>query len=314
METCAGCQKPIQDRYLLKVQDNFWHEACLQCAICRLPLSGSCFTRDMQLYCKPDYDRLFRAKCACCGYSISSHELVMKALDCVFHVHCFRCVECGQQLQKGEQFVIKDGQIFCRFDFDKEFSVLQFSPKEVDDSDSDLDVDGDRQAKRPRTILTTSQRRKFKAAFELNPKPCRKVREQLAAETGLTVRVVQVWFQNQRAKVKKLSRGQPRDGGRERKRMKLKHDDEEDDEVKELKDSNDSDEQRHGFPSDIEGSLYSLDSSGNMFMDVPTSDDSPESLDHIVTDSVQEALMKTGCVTNHINKLYSMQTSYFCAE
>ena len=29
--------------------------------------------------------------------------------------------------------------------------------------------------KRPRTILTTSQRRKFKASFEVNPKPCRKV-------------------------------------------------------------------------------------------------------------------------------------------
>uniref|UniRef100_A0A8R1DRA7 Homeobox domain-containing protein n=1 Tax=Caenorhabditis japonica TaxID=281687 RepID=A0A8R1DRA7_CAEJA len=32
------------------------------------------------------------------------------------------------------------------------------------------------------------------------------VREQLANETGLSVRVVQVWFQNQRAKIKKLSK------------------------------------------------------------------------------------------------------------
>lgn len=40
----------------------------------------------------------------------------------------------------------------------------------------------------------------------MSPKPCRKVREALAKDTGLSVRVVQVWFQNQRAKMKKIQR------------------------------------------------------------------------------------------------------------
>lgn len=66
--------------------------------------------------------------------------------------------------------------------------------------------DGRRGPKRPRTILTSVQRRQFKASFEVSAKPCRKVREALAKDTGLSVRVVQVWFQNQRAKMKKIQR------------------------------------------------------------------------------------------------------------
>lgn len=34
-----------------------------------------------------------------------------------------------------------------------------------------------RRPKRPRTILTTQQRRAFKASFEVSSKPCRKVRQ-----------------------------------------------------------------------------------------------------------------------------------------
>lgn len=53
-------------------------------------------------------------------------------------------------------------------------------------------LDGRRGPKRPRTILNTQQRRAFKASFEVSPKPCRKVRENLAKETGLSLRIVQV--------------------------------------------------------------------------------------------------------------------------
>ncbi|CAH8460724.1 unnamed protein product [Schistosoma turkestanicum] len=70
----------------------------------------------------------------------------------------------------------------------------------------DSDSESGKNSKRPRTILTANQRRRFKAVFEFNPKPTRKIREALATETGLNIRVVQVWFQNQRAKIKKLAR------------------------------------------------------------------------------------------------------------
>uniref|UniRef100_A0A0L8HJF1 LIM zinc-binding domain-containing protein n=1 Tax=Octopus bimaculoides TaxID=37653 RepID=A0A0L8HJF1_OCTBM len=56
-EMCAGCHRPIEDRFLLKVMENSWHEHCLQCSMCHIPLSVSCFCRDRKLYCKVDYDK-----------------------------------------------------------------------------------------------------------------------------------------------------------------------------------------------------------------------------------------------------------------
>lgn len=52
----------------------------------------------------------------------------------------------------------------------------------------------------------------------------------------------------------------------------------------------------------------------NIFMDVPTSEDSAESPDQNIPESMVTDMNKQRCPTNHINKLYSMQNSYFCAE
>lgn len=139
--------------------------------------------------------------------------MVMRAQNYVFHLPCFVCWICCQPLQKGEQFVLRGGQLFCRHDFEKDLYLSQH----CQDDDLLLDDavrprDGRRGPKRPRTILTSAQRRQFKASFELSPKPCRKVREALAKDTGLSVRVVQVWFQNQRAKMKKIQRKAKQDG------------------------------------------------------------------------------------------------------
>ena len=56
--------------------------------------------------------------------------------------------------------------------------------------------DGSDGNKRPRTTITTRQMEVLKEAYKNSPKPARHVREQLAQDTGLDMRVVQVWFQN----------------------------------------------------------------------------------------------------------------------
>ena len=135
----------------------------------------------------------------------------MRAQNYVFHLPCFVCWICCQPLQKGEQFVLRGGQLFCRHDFEKDM-YQQCTDEDLLLDDAIRPRDGRRGPKRPRTILTSAQRRQFKASFELSPKPCRKVREALAKDTGLSVRVVQVWFQNQRAKMKKIQRKAKQDG------------------------------------------------------------------------------------------------------
>ncbi|KAG7168682.1 LIM homeobox transcription factor 1-alpha-like, partial [Homarus americanus] len=126
-------------------------------------------------------DRLFSVKCAGCGDRLLPHELVMRAQSLVFHLHCFACVVCCQVLQKGDQYVLRGHQLFCRADYEKEMFLLQqHGPQSPlgDDfivDDGSRPRDGRRGPKRPRTILTSAQRKQFMASFSVSPKPCRKV-------------------------------------------------------------------------------------------------------------------------------------------
>ncbi|XP_042340023.1 LIM homeobox transcription factor 1-alpha [Plectropomus leopardus] len=220
---CAGCHRLIRDRFLLRVTDGLWHEECVRCAACGDALRNSCFLRDRKLYCKRDYADLFAVRCGGCAEAISPAELVMRAGAAVFHLRCFTCSVCSCRLQTGDHCVLREGQLLCaREDYHQcaaspTSSETGKSEDEEEEEEESGRVTGRRvrsedlenkRPKRPRTILTTQQRRTFKASFEVSSKPCRKVRETLAAETGLSVRVVQVWFQNQRAKMKKLARRQ----------------------------------------------------------------------------------------------------------
>lgn len=63
---CAGCNRKIKDRYLLKALDKYWHEDCLKCACCdcRLGEVGSTlYTKANLILCRRDYLRWVQLLC-----------------------------------------------------------------------------------------------------------------------------------------------------------------------------------------------------------------------------------------------------------
>jgi hypothetical protein len=55
--SCAGCEKPIMDQYLLNVLDRAWHVDCVRCFDCRATLQDKCFSREAKLFCRNDFFR-----------------------------------------------------------------------------------------------------------------------------------------------------------------------------------------------------------------------------------------------------------------
>ncbi|XP_070176205.1 LIM/homeobox protein Lhx3-like [Littorina saxatilis] len=195
---CSGCSEQIYDRFILKVLDGSWHAKCLKCFDCQAQLSDKCFSKGDQVYCKDDFFKRFGTKCAGCEKGIPPTEVVRRAQDNVYHLDCFACLMCSRQLNTGDEFyLMEDRKLVCKADYE----AAKAREYEMDNSN-----------KRPRTTITAKQLEALKRAYNESNKPARHVREQLSVETGLDMRVVQVWFQNRRAKEKRLKK----DAGRQR--------------------------------------------------------------------------------------------------
>ncbi|XP_076316401.1 LIM/homeobox protein Lhx3-like isoform X1 [Tachypleus tridentatus] len=185
---CAGCNQPIVDRFILKVLDRPWHANCLKCAECQVQLNDKCFSRNGEVFCKEDFFKRFGTKCAGCEQGIPPTQVVRRAQDNVYHLYCFSCTLCKRQLNTGDEFyLMEDNKLVCKIDYE--------TAKARDGT-----------SKRPRTTISAKQLEMLKTAYNNSPKPARHVREQLSQDTGLDMRVVQVWFQNRRAKEKRLKK------------------------------------------------------------------------------------------------------------
>ncbi|XP_073645097.1 LIM domain only protein 3 isoform X2 [Tursiops truncatus] len=160
---CAGCNRKIKDRYLLKALDKYWHEDCLKCACCdcRLGEVGSTlYTKANLILCRRDYLRLFgvTGNCAACSKLIPAFEMVMRAKDNVYHLDCFACQLCNQRRTSlsmkifrdfpgspvvktpcflcwghrfcvGDKFFLKNNMILCQTDYEEGLMKEGYAPQ-----------------------------------------------------------------------------------------------------------------------------------------------------------------------------------------
>ncbi|KAL1472519.1 hypothetical protein MTO96_022924 [Rhipicephalus appendiculatus] len=223
---CAGCGAPIADRFYLLAVERQWHTRCLRCCHCKQQLDSelTCFARDGNIYCKEDYYRLFAVKrCARCQQGIFASELVMRARDLVYHLHCFTTTTeaatggtvgaCSPPLAPGAAYAPPQGPYGVRKGRPRKRKPgeLPEGPPHLGLQDlAGLDSNGStmlqqqqqqqQRTKRMRTSFKHHQLRTMKSYFAINQNPDAKDLKQLAQKTGLSKRVLQVWFQNARAK------------------------------------------------------------------------------------------------------------------
>ncbi|XP_075211503.1 LIM domain only protein 3-like [Lycorma delicatula] len=137
-QECAGCGKPIAERYLLKAMDMFWHEDCLKCGCCdcRLGEVGSTlYTKANLILCRRDYLRLFGSTghCAACSKVIPAFEMVMRAKSNVYHLECFACQQCNHRFCVGDRFYLCDNKILCEYDYEERlvFANMAYNPSSI---------------------------------------------------------------------------------------------------------------------------------------------------------------------------------------
>ncbi|CAI5692081.1 unnamed protein product [Oreochromis niloticus] len=225
--TCAGCGEQVLDRFFLLAAGRVWHNPCLRCSQCQCELQThpSLYWRDGNIYCQQDYCRMFGGgQCARCFQPIPASDLVMRSGELTFHPHCFSCQECDVKLMPGNLYCMQGANLYCQSHYQSDGGVQSppdLQPKhhldaqvsgEGEESVSSPEPRSDdratggripRRTKRIRTCFRSEQLRALESYFAQKHNPDGKDWTCLAHKTGLPKRVLQVWFQNARAKLRR---------------------------------------------------------------------------------------------------------------
>ncbi|KGL84160.1 Insulin gene enhancer protein ISL-1 [Tinamus guttatus] len=221
---CVGCGNQIHDQYILRVSPDLeWHAACLKCAECDqyLDETCTCFVRDGKTYCKRDYIRDVPLPCA--ARAPGEEGKLLNLWEGAFSGFRFLLLSLSLSFPSRRSLPFPSQFIGVRR------SPLSFAaggmllpptygdPLPPPPSLTAEPISARQPALRPhvhkqpekttrvRTVLNEKQLHTLRTCYAANPRPDALMKEQLVEMTGLSPRVIRVWFQNKRCKDKKRS-------------------------------------------------------------------------------------------------------------
>ena len=202
---CHGCDYVIEmDQYSTKIAEYYFHPACLICSVCKLtvPPGKSVKMAEGLVYCE-DHAFMCHMKTNTASNNNNNLNSSMEMYERDSGIECD--LSNGGSMMGDSNGGLNPGVMGTTTNVSGKSPGSNNNNNEDNDSDPERKDDSKENKRRgPRTTIKAKQLEVLKNVFSQTPKPTRLMREQLAKETGLPMRVIQVWFQNKRSKEKRM--------------------------------------------------------------------------------------------------------------
>ncbi|XP_073325413.1 filamin-binding LIM protein 1 isoform X1 [Pagrus major] len=120
-DVCGFCRKPVAfSEPAIEALNRTYHEGCFQCRSCHIPLAGKQYYNKAGIPLCEDCYQASLELCWACGEAIKDH--VIRALERAYHLSCFTCATCKQQI--GEQPFAQGevGEVYCLQDYYRKYA------------------------------------------------------------------------------------------------------------------------------------------------------------------------------------------------
>ncbi|XP_028851946.1 LIM/homeobox protein Lhx2b isoform X2 [Denticeps clupeoides] len=202
VQRCARCHLGISaSEMVMRARDLVYHLSCFTCATCsKMLTTGDHFgMKDSLVYCRAHFESLVHGDYQ--GHFNHSDAAPGKGLGSGGPLGLSPYYNGVNTVQKGRPRKRKSpgpGADLAAYN-----AALSCNENDGDPMDRDSQYSSSQKTKRMRTSFKHHQLRTMKSYFAINHNPDAKDLKQLAQKTGLTKRVLQVWFQNARAKFRR---------------------------------------------------------------------------------------------------------------